>query len=75
MSYELPTKKTNQTSSNETNLTSGKGVQIDAMNLSYSVYFNRKRQALLRNVNFHLDPGDMCALMGPSGAGKRFAFN
>jgi ABC-type lipoprotein export system ATPase subunit len=47
-------------------------IKIDAVDLSYSVYFNGKRHALLKNINFHLNRGDMCALMGPSGAGKRF---
>ncbi len=47
------------------------GVELDIKNLNYSVIIANKRRDLLRDVNFHLEPGEMCALMGPSGAGKR----
>lgn len=47
------------------------GVQVDIKNLCYSVFLNKgEEKKLLQNINFHLDPGDMCALMGASGAGK-----
>ncbi len=47
------------------------GVRLDVRNVSYSVMVKRKEKKLLRNVNVRLVPGEMCALMGPSGAGKR----
>ena len=47
------------------------GVQIDVKTLSYSVLVNNKMKQLLKNVSFTLEKGSMCALMGPSGAGKR----
>ena len=41
------------------------------VDVSYSISLGRgKVRHLLRNVNLHLEPGEMCALMGPSGAGK-----
>ena len=50
-------------------------MKIDVVNLSYSVEVGkgkeRKEKQLLNNVSFSLEKGDMCALMGPSGAGKR----
>jgi ABC-type multidrug transport system fused ATPase/permease subunit len=49
-------------------------VQLDVKNLNYSVVVNKKTRQLLRDVSFHLEPGEMCALMGPSGAGKRLPF-
>ena len=45
-----------------------RGAKIDAVDLCYSTI---KMQGILKNVSFGLDSGDMCALMGPSGAGKR----
>ncbi len=50
------------------------GVRLDVRNVSYSVFSNGKDKKLLRNISFRLDPGEMCALMGSSGAGKRFLF-
>lgn len=47
------------------------GVHIDVKNLSYSVDLGKKTKNLLKNVSFALEPGTLCALMGPSGAGKR----
>lgn len=52
-----------------------KGSKVDAMDLCYSIVVTkkgkRKMQRILKNVSFGLEPGNMCALMGPSGAGKR----
>ena len=48
------------------------GVTVDIKNVSYSVFINGEERKLLQNISFHLDAGDMCALMGASGAGKRF---
>ena len=48
------------------------GVHIDVANVSYSVKLGKNNvKNLLKNVSFSLEPGNMCALMGPSGAGKR----
>ena len=48
----------------------GVGVQVDIRGVCYSVFINGEEKKLLQNINFHLEPGDMCALMGASGAGK-----
>jgi ABC-type multidrug transport system ATPase subunit len=63
--------KIRRNSSSFLNISIGSGVQLDASNLSYNVTVNNVQRIFLKKVNFHLDPGDMCALMGPSGAGKR----
>ena len=47
------------------------GVHIDVQKVSYSVNIGKDVKNLLKNVSFTLEPGNMCALMGPSGAGKR----
>lgn len=47
------------------------GTQVDVVDLSYSVLVNKKSKQLLNGVSFSLEAGDMCAIMGPSGAGKR----
>lgn len=47
------------------------GVHIEVKNLSYSVDLGKTTKNLLKNVSFALEPGTLCALMGPSGAGKR----
>ena len=49
-----------------------RGAKVDAVDLCYSIVVNGKMQRILKNVSFGLDSGDMCALMGPSGAGKRY---
>jgi ABC-type multidrug transport system ATPase subunit len=46
------------------------GVQVDISDVCYSVFINGEEKKLLQHVSFHLEPGDMCALMGASGAGK-----
>ena len=56
------------------NKTIGNGAKVDVTDLCYSVVVNGKMKRLLKNVCFNLDPGDLCALMGPSGAGKRYYF-
>lgn len=48
------------------------GVTVDVVNCSYTVTVGGKVKQLLRDVNLNLQPGEMCALMGPSGAGKRY---
>lgn len=50
------------------------GTQIDVLNLSYGVYLGGHRKVfkkILNEVSFKLKPGSLCALMGPSGSGKR----
>jgi ABC-type multidrug transport system ATPase subunit len=47
------------------------GVRLDVRDVSYSVFYGGKEKKLLRNINMRLEPGEMCALMGSSGAGKR----
>jgi ABC-type multidrug transport system fused ATPase/permease subunit len=47
------------------------GVQVDVCDVCYSVWITGEEKKLLQHVSFHLEPGDMCALMGASGAGKR----
>jgi ABC-type glutathione transport system ATPase component len=74
---ETGTKKTTaQSTKNKTYINSTRvdGVQVDAVNLSYSIVVKKKRTVLLRNINFHVQAGDMCAVIGPSGAGKSFLF-
>jgi ABC-type multidrug transport system ATPase subunit len=46
------------------------GAKVDVVDLCYSVALNGKMQRLLKNISFNLDSGNLCALMGPSGAGK-----
>ena len=48
-----------------------KGAKLDIIELCYSVVINNKLKKILKNVSFSLEPGTMCALMGPSNAGKR----
>lgn len=51
---------------------SGPPVTIDLIDVSYAVMgANKKPKRLLKNVNLSFKAGTMCALMGPSGAGKR----
>ena len=52
-------------------LSTSSGVRLDVIDVSYSLTAGNIEKLLLQNVNLMLEPGDMCALMGPSGAGKR----
>jgi ABC-type glutathione transport system ATPase component len=48
------------------------GPRVDAINLCYTISNgNAKIQRILRRVSFTVLEGEMCALIGPSGAGKR----
>ena len=75
ISQELYTRNkvdaSNTASEKKRNLYDAIGVEVDVKNLNYSVIVNKQTRKLLRDVTFHLEPGEMCALMGPSGAGKR----
>ena len=41
------------------------------MNVSYNVTVGKVVKRLLKDINLRINGGDMCAVMGPSGAGKR----
>ncbi len=47
------------------------GVRLDAIRVSYSVTADGKQKQLLRDISLRLDSGELCALMGSSGSGKR----
>jgi ABC-type multidrug transport system ATPase subunit len=49
----------------------GSGVSIDVFEVTYGVVVDKKVKRLLKNVSCSFNSGTMCALMGPSGAGKR----
>lgn len=51
-----------------------KGARLDAVDLTYSVVVKDKVKRILKHVSFGLEPGDLCAVMGSSGAGKRLVF-
>ncbi len=51
---------------------SNAALRLDVVELTYGVVNQeRKIKRLLKNVTLSLESGNMCALMGPSGAGKR----
>ena len=49
------------------------GAKVDAVDICYSIVLKGKLKRILKNISFGLEPGDMCAIVGPSGAGKRYA--
>ncbi len=50
----------------------GSSLRIDVVELTYGVINEQKKvKRLLKNVTLSIQSGNMCALMGPSGAGKR----
>lgn len=64
-----------QPSSTSINSNVDHSVQIDIVDLSYGVHSkDNKVKRLLKNVSLTFKSGTMCALMGPSGAGKRYYF-
>jgi ABC-type glutathione transport system ATPase component len=40
-------------------------------NLSYAILKDGKLKRILKATSFCLETGNMCAILGPSGAGKR----
>jgi ABC-type glutathione transport system ATPase component len=47
-------------------------IRLDVVELTYGVVNEQKKvKRLLKNVSLSIQSGNMCALMGPSGAGKR----
>ena len=50
----------------------GNGAKVNVTDLCYSVVINGKMKRILKYVSFNLDPGNLCAVMGPSGSGKRY---
>jgi ABC-type multidrug transport system ATPase subunit len=46
-------------------------VSVCVHKLSYAMVVEDKLKRIIRQTSFYLNPGDMCAVMGPSGAGKR----
>lgn len=51
-----------------------KGRQVDVEHLFYRIQTGRDpstRKVILRDISFSLSQGSLCALMGPSGSGKR----
>jgi len=70
----LATDTTPSTSSSSSSLKDSdrkNGAKLDAIDLCYSVIINGKLKKILKNINFSLEPGCMCALLGSSTAGKR----
>jgi ABC-type glutathione transport system ATPase component len=64
----------NVLSSQDPSALKAEGLQIDVENLCYSVQVGNKASQvknILQDVSFRLRPGSLCALMGPSGSGKR----
>jgi ABC-type multidrug transport system ATPase subunit len=54
----------------------GEGIEVSSVSvcvhkLSYAMVVEDKLKRIIRQTSFYLNPGDMCAVMGPSGAGKR----
>jgi ABC-type transporter Mla maintaining outer membrane lipid asymmetry ATPase subunit MlaF len=47
------------------------GATLQATDVSYGVTVSKQYKIILRNVNLAVYPGDLCAMMGSSGAGKR----
>ncbi|RYH28501.1 ATP-binding cassette domain-containing protein [archaeon] len=54
-----------------------KGMYIQVEQLYYSIQPSRNpasKKVILKNLSFQLSPGSLCALLGPSGSGKRYLF-
>jgi ABC-type transport system involved in cytochrome bd biosynthesis fused ATPase/permease subunit len=51
----------------ESRQTNMKGLRLDVVNVSYNILVNNHFKKLLTNVTFALVPGELCAMLGPSG--------
>jgi ABC-type multidrug transport system fused ATPase/permease subunit len=47
------------------------GIYVDVASLSYSLKIGNGDRTLLNDITFSIEPRDFCAILGPSGAGKR----
>lgn len=68
-----PINLTTVVSAADPSLLHAEGMQIDVHGLCYGVQVGNDKtiKNILNDVSFRLRPGSMCALMGPSGSGKR----
>ena len=54
------------------NLKKSSGVRIELADVNYHVKINSKLEQILHNINLCIQTQEMVAIMGESGAGKRY---